>query len=150
MDIEEHKILNKVIQTIKDYFEFDNEMQAYYLYFNSIRVKLCPIKPYNEIKNVTDIFVQYNNLYFSVIDGSVHELWNSQQKNGQKLDNNYKYNYNGTLWYDNYTKYLHNCRCLKQEELVQELLLNVKNLQQEVDLLKQEIDLLKQKKEMSQ
>src|SRR5438445_13252187 len=86
MDINEHKTLNKIIETIKDYFGCDNDKQAYEIYFDNFRKKLCPdeLYLYNSIKNVTDIFIQYNNLYFSSTDGIVQELCNSQHKSYYK------------------------------------------------------------------
>lgn len=64
INLNEQKLLNKIIETIKTYFELENEKEAFYIYYNNGIWHKMWNDPNRE---VIDIFIQYDNLYFSFI-----------------------------------------------------------------------------------
>lgn len=106
MDTPEYYMLNKIIETIKNYFEI-NEIEAFYIYFVILKDK---IKQDN--RNISDIFIQQGNLYLSYIDTKIitetkvitEELYKSEQNIFINRPLRY-FTTEGTIWYNEYKKY---------------------------------------------
>jgi hypothetical protein len=146
MNSDKQQFINKTIATIKTYFEFDDDMKAYHIFFNNgIKLKMG-FDNKNRIMN--DIFIQYDNLYFSFIDKTcdkiiVQELCNSQNKNRNKQSvqgSNCKETL-GARWWNDYIAFFNNKRFIEQEEIIKELTAKLKLSSEKIDNLVQELTL---------
>lgn len=120
------KSIQNLIKIIKTFFEI-NEIQAYYLYFNHYKSKLSPI-------DKCDIFIHENKLYYSftLCDNQlIRELCESENKDviRQMAILCTDHEKSKDVWWYEYNIYLNELRCIKQSEIIRDLMSRLEKLE---------------------
>lgn len=126
---DKQKFLIKTIDVIKTYFEID-EMEDYRIFFNNgYKTKMG----FNDLnQNYVDIFIEYDNLYYSFIDKKynakkiVQELCNQQYKETMRRKPTKqvatKCGFSQSeAWWNDYKIFLNDKRFIEQEEPIRDL-----------------------------